>query len=738
MTLRRVVAATALAFTLFTPAPRAQQTPPTPAKPMTAEESDRQMRERLKLVTADRPNHPFLGTRTRDNLMKRLAELPADAPLDERLMLLDLVGYQWMVQADFVKAREYLERACQLAPRSKGHIDAKYRQLLLNLGTCFLRQGEIENCVACCNGESCIVPIAGGGVHTKQEGSKHALEIFLELLRIDPEDAAARWLANLAAMTLGTWPDAIPPKQRLPAELFKSEGDFPRFKNVACELGLANPDLCGGALAEDFDRDGDIDLVTCSWDPDERINYWRNDGAGKWVERGVEANFGGAAPLIGGQNMVSGDYDGDGLVDILVPRGAYCGTHGCQPRSLLKNLGDGKFVDVALAAGIADPALPSQTAAFADYDLDGDLDLYIGSENSPDVPAPCQLFRNKGDGTFEEVGAAAGVQNLRWAKSVTWGDVDHDRWPDLYVTNQGDENRLYHNKGDGTFEDVAAKAGVTKPIFGDPTFFFDYDNDGNLDLFVSCYEPRKWWNVSKSWLGLPNDGELPCLYKGDGKGGFTDVTKEMGLARVVMTMGHNFGDLDDDGWLDFYLGTGAPAYETLMPNLMFHNEKGRRFRDVTMAGGFGHLQKGHAVAFADFDGDGDLDVFEQMGGAYPGDHAGDALYQNPGFGNHRLVVELVGTRSNRSAIGTEIRADFVDGDGTKRSIFRDVRTGGSFGCNPLRQSLGVNQAKKIDRLDIFWPASNTHQVFNDVAVDRAVVITEGKDELAPLAGVAWK
>jgi hypothetical protein len=171
---------------------------------------------------------------------------------------------------------------------------------------------------------------------------------------------------------------------------------------------------------------------------------------------------------------------------------------------------------------------------------------------------------------------------------------------------------------------------------------------------------------------------------------------------------------------------------------MYHNEGGKRFRDVTMAGGFGHLQKGHAVAFADFDGDGDTDLFEQMGGAYPGDQAGDALYQNPGFGNHRLVVQLVGTRSNRSAIGTEIRADFVDGDGAKRSIFRDVRTGGSFGCNPLRQSLGVNQAKKIDRLDIFWPASNTHQVFNDVAVDRAVVITEGKDEIVALAGVAWK
>jgi ASPIC/UnbV protein/VCBS repeat protein len=203
-------------------------------------------------------------------------------------------------------------------------------------------------------------------------------------------------------------------------------------------------------------------------------------------------------------------------------------------------------------------------------------------------------------------------------------------------------------------------------------------------------------------------------------------------------MGSNFGDVDDDGFLDFYLGTGAPAYETLMPNLLYHNEAGKRFRDVTMASGFGDLQKGHGVSFFDCDGDGDMDVFEQMGGAYAGDGAADVLFQNPGFGNHRLVVELVGTKSNRCAIGAELRAEFVDGDGTKRQVCRDVRTGGSFGCNPLRQTLGVGKAAKIDRLEIYWPRSDTRQTFTDVAVDRAVVVTEGKDELVPLAGVAWK
>ena len=125
-------------------------------------------------------------------------------------------------------------------------------------------------------------------------------------------------------------------------------------------------------------------------------------------------------------------------------------------------------------------------------------------------------------------------------------------------------------------------------------------------------------------------------------------------------MGANFGDLDNDGWLDFYLGTGYPDYEGLIPNVMYRNRGGTGFADVTTAGGFGHLQKGHGVSFADLDNDGDQDVFEQMGGAYPGDGFADVLFENPGFGNHWIAVKLVGARSNRSAIGARIRVEIVE------------------------------------------------------------------------------
>ena len=190
-------------------------------------------------------------------------------------------------------------------------------------------------------------------------------------------------------------------------------------------------------------------------------------------------------------------------------------------------------------------------------------------------------------------------------------------------------------------------------------------------------------------------------------------------------MGANFGDLDNDGYLDFYLGTGYPPNDSLMPSVMYRNRNGKGFSDVTYAGGFGHLQKGHGVFFADLDHDGDQDVFEQMGGAFPEDRSDNVLYENPGFGNHWITVKLVGVRSNRSAIGARIRADVVE-DGMPRSIYRHVNSGGSFGGNPLRQTIGLGGATRIERLEVFWPTTDLTQTLTDLPIDRIVQIVEGQ------------
>ena len=154
---------------------------------------------------------------------------------------------------------------------------------------------------------------------------------------------------------------------------------------------------------------------------------------------------------------------------------------------------------------------------------------------------------------------------------------------------------------------------MTSPRDGFAAWFWDFDNDGVLDIFVGAYT-QGVEHVAASYLGLPHKAELCCLYRGDGAGGFENVAAEKNLVRVTQPMGVNFGDLDNDGFLDFYLGTGYPAFEALMPNVMYHNQRGRRFADVSTSGGFGHLQKGHGVTFADLDQDGDQDVFIQLGG----------------------------------------------------------------------------------------------------------------------------
>ena len=235
----------------------------------------------------------------------------------------------------------------------------------------------------------------------------------------------------------------------------------------------------------------------------------------------------------------------------------------------------------------------------------------------------------------------------------------------------------------------------------------------------------------KHYVGQPPNAETLKLYRNTGKGGFADVTKEAGLARVVPPMGVNFGDLDNDGYLDVYLGTGAPSFGSLMPNIMLKNEGGRRFSDVTEATGTGHLQKGHGVAFADLDNDGDQEVVINLGGAVPGDSYEDALFENPGgWGHSWIAIRLVGVTSNRAAIGAKIRLT-LRGSGGAPLRHREVSSGGSFGSNSYMQHIGLGKATGIDQLEVIWPASGTRQLFRDVPVNQALEIREGVDRLTP-------
>jgi ASPIC and UnbV/FG-GAP-like repeat len=191
------------------------------------------------------------------------------------------------------------------------------------------------------------------------------------------------------------------------------------------------------------------------------------------------------------------------------------------------------------------------------------------------------------------------------------------------------------------------------------------------------------------------------------------------------------GDIDNDGFLDVYLGTGAPSFGSLIPNILLRNDTGRRFDDVTEATGTGHLQKGHGVAFADLDGDGDEDIVLNAGGAVPGDRYDDAVFENPGTpGRHWVDLRLIGARSNRAAIGAKIRVTLgpepAGRGAATRLRYREVSSGGSFGSNSYIQHIGLGTASGIESIEIVWPASRTRQLFRNPPVDTLLEIREGE------------
>ena len=713
--------------------------------PVTARRTDTQrMADTLAILAAkaltDPMSNPFLNHARAQHLRVSIAaEGGGPSTFNTR---------QWLAD-ELLKAGETREAIGELqslmrdAHVSPDTITQQQKSLFDLLAIASLRLGEQENCIGTPASNRCILPLEGGARHMHEEGARDAIARYTQLLRFFPQDHGSQYLLNIAWMAIGGYPDSVPKRYLVPNLAPRADDPFPRFNNVAGNVGLAVTGLAGGVSIDDFNGDGLLDVFTTSWGPNDPVHLFLADGKGGYVDRTAASGLKG---IVGGVNTIHADYDNDGDIDILVLRGGWLGEAGKYPSSLLRNRGDGTFEDVTFSSGLLSFS-PSHTAAWADFNRDGYLDLFVGHESSASSGGPShrsELYLNNRDGTFTEVSHQMGIDVDDFVKGVVWGDVNNDGLPDLYVSVFTGTNRLFINRG-GTsieswrFEERGAAAGVDMKTPSFATWFWDFDNDGFEDLLVQSYDLSAPLHetVALEYLGLPletvKNGKVveyqpTRLFRNRGDGTFEDVTKRVGLAdKVIYAMGANFGDLDNDGWLDFYVGTGNPDLRSVVPNRMFRNVNGRRFEEVTLPGGFGHIQKGHATAFADLDRDGDEDVYMILGGAYEGDQFTSVLFENPGWPKaHWITLELEGRTANRSAIGARVDVVAMDAKGAARTVRRTVGTGGSFGAGSLQVHVGLGPATRVQEVRIEWPDSlRTKTTYRDLALDHTYHITQG-------------
>lgn len=632
--------------------------------------------------------------------------------------------------ADFAAA-EALSVAADLPWRGRS------RELL---GAAWMRKAETDNCITNGSGEACIIPFSEHAIHADPTGMANAATAFEACLADDlPDQMSVKWLLNVTYMARGTWPDAVPEAWRFPADFLLTEADAEPWTNHVPSLQMKEATLAGGSAIDDFDGDGLLDVMVSTMGPNAGMGLYLNQGDGQYCN-GSDASGVSSIPSV--LSFQPADYDNDGDLDVFAGRGAWHGADGTVRPSLLLNDGTGHFTDVAIDAGLADPLVdgPTQVGVWADFDDDGWLDLFVGRESSGTPPRTSSLYHNRQDGTFVDIGPAAGVTASGFVKGASFLDHDGDGDLDLYVSSLRPPDHLYVNQGGLVFVDQAAELGTLAPVKSFASVVLDYDQDGRDDLFVAAFIVTyggglplapTYFQSTESFvydkLGLPPDpafSETAHLYHNTGTG-FEDVTVAAGLDDIHATMGLSSGDLDMDGYPDLYLATGAPEYDALEPNTSYRNDGAGHFLDVTTATRLGHLQKGHGVSFGDVDEDGDEDLFVDMGGAFVGDPSPPALWSNPSNDEvdrvrHAVTLRLEGVTCNRDAIGARIRI-VTPG----RTFHHVVGHTGSFGGNSRQIEAALGDEPSIERVEIQWPSGDL-EVLEDVAVDQVVAVRQGE------------
>ena len=600
------------------------------------------------------------------------------------------MGEIYIYMGDFERAIDYFEQldGLSLPPDVRAHV-------LLDRGVAHYRLGQHDR----------------------------AASSFLRSFELNATPQA-RWLLTLAYEAAGRSVHDLPEGYRFrwrPERLDLEHPPRLRFTEMGARLGVAKVDGAGPSAFADFDGDGDDDILVAGCDTFTAL--FRNDGE-RFTDVTIEA---GLVGLEAGFSTNLVDYDGDGDLDIYVARQGWTGD---APNILMRNKGDGTFEDASAESGLDDPGC-AFVSIWSDFDGDGHLDVFLGQGVLLDGHQN-RLYRNRGDGTFEDVTEKAGLLEPRaWGTiGVAVGDYDKDGDPDIFLNGRTmAPNRLYRNRGDGTFEEVAEAAGVTAPQHdGYVAFWVDMDNDAWPDLLTTSLS--RWNHVleaaaRESGPRTPADlhKDVPRLFRNDRDGTFTEITFEAGLRSPHGVMGASVGDADNDGFVDIFLGTGDPDIKRLEPSAFYRNRGDGTFVDLTRLSGTGHVGKGHGYSMADFDRDGDLDLYAPQGGFSHGDLWPNPLYRNEAAaGNHWLHVRLVGSGSNPFAVGAQVTLSA--GGGTQ---YREVSAGIGFGSTdsyPVEFGLGASD--RVDAIEVRWPGGE-RQRLEGPPIDALIEVTEGVD-----------
>ena len=444
-----------------------------------------------------------------------------------------------------------------------------------------------------------------------------AVRAEVDSLGADPTDERARAVLFLSADKLGGYPTFVPQDFRMTVKAGYAKPTV-EFEDIAARIGLDKTSGGRGSAIFDYDNDGYLDIVIGA--AYGGTNLYHNNGDGTFTDVSIDS---GLDISVNSFATVAGDYNNDGFTDLYITRQGFYVGEG----QLFRNNGDGTFTDVTEEAGLKNVWGPAFTASWVDYDGDGYLDLFVANNLGGlfERKTPNRLFHNNGDGTFTDVTEQAGINTIWPTIGGAWGDYDNDGRMDLFLSNGLGRSQLFHNNGDGTFTDVSEKAGVTAMGFGSPAFWWDYDNDGWMDIgqFIWSDHDDVIYTL-RNGEGPPN-GQPMRVYHNNRDGTFTQVNRHLGLTGCWGTMSGSFGDFNNDGYLDLVLGNGSPKLDRLDPLVLLEND-GRKFHNITFAAGLPFTGKSHGANLGDLFGDGRLSVIVAAGGAYPGDLLTTSVY----------------------------------------------------------------------------------------------------------------